>query len=309
MKKWLALILIATAAHFSALSSAAPGTAGAAAAPGQKAVLVTGATRGIGLKITEHLSGAGYFVFAGARKDEDMKRLDTMKNVQAVRLDVTKPDQIEAAVETIKASGRGLYGLVNNAGITLTGPLVEISDEDFDAMMQVNVYGPYRVTKAFAPLLMEQKGRVVTIGSKGGIVAVPTYGAYSMTKFALEAFTDALQQEMNKSGVRVSIVEPGNFSPWGGGDPIKVAKAVEAALASATPKIRYLVDISQESVDKTLTRAIAKVVQLDKNHEYSVGLDRLEDMLKNQYQQLNGGGQAAAKPGPNPTPAAAPQPR
>jgi NAD(P)-dependent dehydrogenase (short-subunit alcohol dehydrogenase family) len=298
MKKWIALISVAIAAHYSTFSTADAGTAGDTKAAGQKAVLVTGATRGIGLRITEYLTEKGYFVYAGARKDEDMERLNKMENVQAVRIDVTKPDSIAAAVDTVKTSGRGLYGLVNNAGISVTERMIDISDEDFDAIMQVNVYGPYRVTKAFAPLLIEQKGRVVTIGSKGGLTTVPKWGSYSMSKFAMEAFTDALQMEMKPSGVKVSIVEPGNFSPWGGGDPIKVAKAVENALTSPTPKTRYLVDISQESVDKTMTRSIDRLVQLDKDHEYSIGLDRLVEILQAQYKLQNDQGQPASTPKP-----------
>src|ERR1700694_1040932 len=82
---------------------------------GSKAVLVTGASTGIGRKVTERLAADGYFVYAGARKEEDLKALGAIKNVQALRLDVTKPDDITAAVTTIEQGGRGLYGLVNNA--------------------------------------------------------------------------------------------------------------------------------------------------------------------------------------------------
>jgi len=98
----------------------------------QKAVLVTGTSTGIGRKITEKLAADGYFVYAGARKDEDLKALGAIKNVQAVRLDVTKPEDIATAVETIKQGGRGLYGLVNNAGIGTAGTFAEMKPEEFD---------------------------------------------------------------------------------------------------------------------------------------------------------------------------------
>src|ERR1700730_14887276 len=88
-----------------------------AEANGKKAVLVTGASTGIGRKITERLAGDGYFVYAGARKESDLKALGAIKNVRAVRLDVTKTQDIAAAVDAVKKGGRGLYGLVNNAGI------------------------------------------------------------------------------------------------------------------------------------------------------------------------------------------------
>jgi NAD(P)-dependent dehydrogenase (short-subunit alcohol dehydrogenase family) len=86
-----------------------------------KSVLVTGASTGIGRKLTERLAADGYFVYAGARKEADLKALAAIKNVQAVRLDVTNPQDINAAVETITNAGRGLYGLVNNAGVAAIG--------------------------------------------------------------------------------------------------------------------------------------------------------------------------------------------
>src|SRR5262249_26108739 len=123
-----------------------------AANSGQKAVLVTGASTGIGRKITERLAAKGYFVYAGARKEADIKALNGIRNVQAVRLDVTRPAEIAAAAETLRKAGRGLYGLVNNAGIGTIQPVLGGSDAEFDLAMAVNVYGPYRVTRAFAPL-------------------------------------------------------------------------------------------------------------------------------------------------------------
>ena len=91
-------------------------------AKAQKAVLVTGASTGIGRKITEKLAADGYFVYAGARKQKDIDELNAIKNVQAVRLDVTIQEDIDAAVATVRAGGRGLWGLVNNAGVCCGGP-------------------------------------------------------------------------------------------------------------------------------------------------------------------------------------------
>lgn len=131
----------------------------------QKAVLVTGASTGIGRKVTEKLAAEGYFVYAGARKDADLAALDAIENVDAVRLDVTKPEQIAAAVETIAKGGRGLYGLVNNAGVAVMGPLVEAREEDLHWVMDASVYGPFRVTRAFSPMIVADKGRIATISS------------------------------------------------------------------------------------------------------------------------------------------------
>jgi len=172
----------------------------------QKAVLVTGASTGIGRKITERLAKDGYFVYAGARKDSDLAHLDAIENVDAVRLDVTNPADIAAAVETITKAGRGLYGLVNNAGVGIIGPLVETKDEDFQWVMDVNVFGPYRVTKAFSPLIVASKGRITTISSISGILSPPRLGVYSMSKHAIEAFGDSLAGEMEPLGVKVTRI-------------------------------------------------------------------------------------------------------
>lgn len=144
------------------------------AAPGQKAILVTGASTGIGRKITEKLAGDGYFVYAGARKEADLKALGEIKNVQAIRLDVTKPEEIDAAVATVTQGGKGLYGLINNAGIAAVGSVADTKLEEFELVMAVNVGGPYRMAKAFLPLITAQKGRIVTIGPSPGSSPVPT---------------------------------------------------------------------------------------------------------------------------------------
>jgi len=97
----------------------------AEASSGHKAVLITGASSGLGRAMTEMMASKGYFVYAGARKDKDIEELNAIANVQAVRLDVTKQDEIDAAVKTIRDAGRGLYGLVNNAGVVVLSPLIE----------------------------------------------------------------------------------------------------------------------------------------------------------------------------------------
>src|SRR4051794_7519121 len=137
--------------------------------PVSKAVLVTGASSGIGRKITEHLATKGYFVYATARKEEDLKALGAIKNVQPLRLDVTQPADIAAAVEAVTKGGRGLYGLVNNAGVATFGTLDKMRMEEFDLTMKVNVYGPVMMIKAFAPLIVAGKGRIINISSPSGI--------------------------------------------------------------------------------------------------------------------------------------------
>jgi NAD(P)-dependent dehydrogenase (short-subunit alcohol dehydrogenase family) len=259
---------------------------------------VTGASTGIGRKITERLASEGYFVYAGARKDKDLAELGAIENVQAVRLDVTKPDEIAAAVKTITEAKRGLYGLVNNAGVAVSGPMMQSKEEDLHYVMDVNVYGPYRVTKAFAPLLIASKGRVTTISSISGILSSPTLGIYSMSKHAIEAFGDSLAGELAPLGVTVNLVEPGNFNSEIGAtaaaragvstlaadrskypEPDAVAEAVQHALFDAKPKRRYMVVPAQIEAEWTIRKAIEELVQLNQGHAHSYDRDALVEML------------------------------
>ncbi len=162
----------------------------------QKAVLVTGATSGIGRATAERLASEGYFVYAGARKDADMDELNKIDNIMAVRIDVTKQEQIDAAANLIAEQGRGLWGLVNNAGVNVVAPLVEASESDFQFLFDVNVFGVYRTTKAFAPMILQSKGRIVNISSISGVLSGGGYGMYSASKHAVEAMTDALAMEL-----------------------------------------------------------------------------------------------------------------
>ena len=201
-------------AHFRLLllfALSSPPAIVAQTAASTRAVLVTGASSGIGRKITERLASRGFFVYAGARAQQDLDALNAIANVQAIRLDVTVASDVAAAVATVTKAGRGLYGVVNNAGVVVVSPLIELEEKDLDFIFGVNVYGPYRITKAFAPLLLEAKGRVVNISSLNGIVASPMIGAYSMSKHAIEAYGDGLAAELARFGVRVSLIEPGNY--------------------------------------------------------------------------------------------------
>lgn len=291
------------------------GPAHAATLASQKAVLVTGASSGIGLKITEKLAGSGCHVYAGARKPGDLERLDAMDNVSAVKLDVTVQADVDNAVEMIKREGRGLWGLVNNAGVAALGSVIETSQQDLDFQFGVNVFGVHRVTRAFAPLIIESRGRITTIGSISGYIAEDHGSTYSMTKFALEAFTDSLAMEMAPLGVTVNIVEPGSFKTpiwqkmadqslaqarqgagevtsasqqnaedivsFGAGqpEPDAVAAAVEHALFAESPKRRYMVTPDQDQAMSTLREAIRRVAELNQGHEFSYGRDELVRML------------------------------
>ena len=285
----------------------------------QRAVLVTGASSGIGNQIAKTLASEGYFVYAGARKQKGIEALSALDNMLGIRLDVTVQSDIDAAVKLVESEARGLYGLVNNAGVAVFGPIMETSEADMQFQMDVNVLGPYRVTKAFAPLLIESKGRITTIGSIAGLVGAGMLGPYNMSKFAMEGFTDALASEMRKFGVQVSIVEPGNFNSnviramearmarngilikdsrfqeeWarmkqyfpadrsGFKKPIAVAEAVLDAVSATKPKRRYLVAPVAAEADLTIRAMLAKVVQLNDDNGYSKTRDELIALLDEQ---------------------------
>jgi NAD(P)-dependent dehydrogenase (short-subunit alcohol dehydrogenase family) len=193
-------------------ASVSPQPASADESSSQKAVLITGASTGIGRNAAERLAAAGYFVYAGARKAADLEELNSIENIMAVRLDVTQQDEIDAAFELIKSEGRGLWGVVNNAGVNVVAPLIEADVSELEFLFDVNVYGIFRVTKTFAPLIIESKGRIVNISSISGFLSGGGYGMYAASKHAVEALTDALRNEMDDFDVFVAAVEPGNFA-------------------------------------------------------------------------------------------------
>ena len=271
--------------------------------------------------MTEVLSQNGFFVYAGARSPEDLARLDAMENVKSVRLDVTVQSEIDAAVATIEAEGRGLYGLVNNAGVAVVGPLIETPEDDLDFLFDVNLYGPYRVTRAFAPLILESRGRILSTSSIAGVVTTGFMGVYSMSKHGVEAFTDALAAELAGFGVAVGAVEPGNFrsritlnmrdrmratgatdegsryGPWiaqvfaGSGDrsefpePDAVAQAALDFMSSDTPRRRYMVTPNAGEAEYTIRALLAELAQLNRDQPFAFTRDDLVRMLDEALQQ------------------------
>lgn len=175
-----------------------------------KTVLVTGAASGIGRCIVDVLLARGDCVIACDMNANALKALEGREGIKTIVMDITKQADIDKAVETVRQSGWQLDGLVNNAGIALGGPLVELRDEVMQKQFDVNVFGVFRVTKAFFSLLLETKGRVVIMGSISGHFTAPFVGPYSMTKRAMEGYADALRRELDPLGMHVSIIEPGD---------------------------------------------------------------------------------------------------
>jgi NAD(P)-dependent dehydrogenase (short-subunit alcohol dehydrogenase family) len=281
----------------------------------QKAVFITGASTGIGRHATETLAAKGYFVYAGARKQADLDSLNEIPNVQAIRLDVTKQEEVDAAVETVRKGGRGLYGLVNNAGVGSGGPIIENDESNIRWLFDVNVFGVVKVTQAFVPLIIESKGRITTIGSIAGILTFMGGGDYTMSKHAMEAFSDTLGLELARFDVQSSVVQPGNYdsaistssrarrgdvtqeqknSPYADyyqarsdstgdrsqyKDPAEVSAAIEHALFDPNPKVRYMVVPNREEATWTIGRTLQRVAERNEGQEHAFSREELIAML------------------------------
>jgi NAD(P)-dependent dehydrogenase (short-subunit alcohol dehydrogenase family) len=173
-----------------------------------EAVLVTGASTGIGYEAAMHLASSGYTVFAGTRKEADRQRLEAAHPaIHPIVLDVTVPADVARAVETIAASALPLRGVINNAGVAVAGPLEFLPLEEIRRQFEINVFGPMAIAQASLPLLRTSNGRLIFVGSIAGRLSAPFVGPYSSSKAALASLVDALRQELASSGIHVSLLE------------------------------------------------------------------------------------------------------
>jgi NAD(P)-dependent dehydrogenase (short-subunit alcohol dehydrogenase family) len=178
----------------------------------RRAVLITGASTGIGRACAEQLDHVGFDVLAGVRRDSDADALRSAasERLRPLLLDVTDGDSIAAALGTVdEVAPAGLAGLVNNAGIGIGGPLELLTTDEWRRQFEVNLFGAVAVTQATLPALRRARGRIINITSIGGRLATPFLAPYSASKFALEAVTDSLRQELRPFGVEVVAIEPG----------------------------------------------------------------------------------------------------
>ncbi len=247
-----------------------------------RAILVTGASTGIGNATAAELAKRGFTVFAGARKEADAAALDAShERIRPLILDVTDPDAVAHAIDVVRASEIPLYGLLNNAGVAVGGPLEYLPIDALRRQFEVNVFGTMSTTQAALPLLRASKGRVVTIGSIASRFGAPFIGPYAASKAALAVLMDSLRMEMLPFGVSVSLFEfaavktpiwekgrsnrdvlAKQFPPQaladyapvieamskqidheerGGLDPALVASEIADAFTSPHPKARYVV--------------------------------------------------------------------
>jgi len=176
-----------------------------------RAVVVTGASSGIGAATAQLLATQDFTVYAGVRTQADAARVGAAHpNIVPLTIDVTDRTAIDAAAARVAAGGAPLHGVVNNAGIAVAGPLEFLPLDELRRQFEVNVFGAIAVSQAFLPQLREHRGRIVFVGSVSGRIAVPLLGPYAGSKFALRALTDALRMELAPAGVFVALVEPGD---------------------------------------------------------------------------------------------------
>lgn len=162
----------------------------------------------MGAATARELAARGHTVIAGVRREADGREIESA-NIRPFIVDITKPEQIAELAAFIEADGRPLRALINNAGIAVNAPVEVLPIAEWRRQFDVNFFGHIEVTQALLPALLRSRGRVVTMSSVAGRLAQPTYGAYSGSKYALEAVSDSLRRELAPHGVQVVIVEPG----------------------------------------------------------------------------------------------------
>jgi NAD(P)-dependent dehydrogenase (short-subunit alcohol dehydrogenase family) len=241
------------------LSEAAHGDSVADVGAGP-AVLVTGASKGIGEACVLLLAARGYRVFAGVRRKQDGEALQRAggASITPVLLDVTDAAQIAAAAALVRdASAGGLYALVNNAGIAVAGPLEFLPPEELRRQLDVNVVGQIAVTQAFLPLLRAARadgadrraGRIIFMSSVSGRSSLPFIGPYAASKFALEAAADALRVELRPFGMRVVLVEPG----------VILTPIWETSAARAREAIEHMPPEAHRYYGRTMTAVLGRI--------------------------------------------------
>ncbi len=175
----------------------------------QKTVLITGASSGFGKATASLLTKHGFHVIGTSRHAERSERPD----YEMVTLDVRSDESVRGCVDGVLARTGSIDILINNAGYELAGALEETTVAEAKEQFETNFFGMVRMTNAVLPVMRKQReGRVINIGSLAGLVAVPFYGMYSASKYAVEGYTEALRQEVKGFNIRVSLIEPGFFS-------------------------------------------------------------------------------------------------
>jgi NAD(P)-dependent dehydrogenase (short-subunit alcohol dehydrogenase family) len=231
---------------------------------GGKAVLVTGASTGIGEACARYFDDKGATVFAGVRRDEDGDRLRVgqSERLTPVLLDVTDSAQIDAAMKEIgeRRGGAGLDGLVNNAGVARGGPLEYLPLDEWRSQFEINVFGQVAVTQAAMPMIREATGRIVFVGSIAGRVGTPFMGPYAASKHAIEAIGESLMHELRPWGIHVAVVEPGVIATaiWGKGNDT-LDRLTDLLTPEARERYGHVIDDFRRDIAANDAKGIAPV--------------------------------------------------
>ena len=259
-----------------------------------KSVVITGVSTGIGHGAAKVLLGNGLRVFGSARKATDAERLKSEfgPNFVPLLFDVTDEPAVKAAAREVGAllQDEPLFGLVNNAGIAVPGPLLHLGSDELRHQLEVNVIGQMLVTQAFAPLLQAQAarsarpGRIVMISSVGGRIATPFMGPYNASKFAIEALSDSLRRELLPLGIDVIVVAPGAVATaiWDKADALDISRYDNTPYAAALGRLkREAVKGGRKGLsEETLGRVILKALTLARPRaRYVVTPDPLQYLL------------------------------
>ena len=272
-----------------------------------KVWFITGCSTGFGRELATYTASLGNNVVVAARNTEDVKDIISAypENTLAVKLDVTKPDQIKEAGNAAVAKWGTVDVLVNNAGIGYFGAIEESEEDEVRRMFEINFFGLAKMTQEVLPLMRKQRsGHIVNIASIGGLRSFPAVGFYNATKYAVDGLSEALSKETAPLGIKVTIVAPSGFrTDWAGrsannskividdykttaeankesirgysgnqpGDPKRAAKAIVKAVESENPPLRLLLGVA------ALKGARAKLDELkadfDTWEETTVGAD------------------------------------
>ena len=255
-----------------------------------KVWLITGSSTGFGRSLTEAVLKNGDRVVATARKPEQLDDLvkqypDTIKTV---RLDVTNLQDVQAALESALNAYARIDVLVNNAGYGTMGAIEEVSDEDIKRQFDTNLFGALNMTRAVLPTMRDQRsGHILNISSVGGVVSFAGTGIYCATKFALEAVSEALAQEVKPLGIKVTIIEPGAFRTDFSGRSIVTPDQAIADYAETSGK---LIQWNQEIDGKQPgdpVKAAAAMIQVVESENPPLRLALGEDSVNGITQKLN----------------------
>lgn len=244
-----------------------------------KVWFITGCSTGFGRNLAQEVLQNGDQVAVTSRNTDDVNDLIAQfpDTAIAIKLDVTKPDQVKKAVKDAKEKFGRIDVLVNNAGIGYFGAIEESEEDEIRRMFEINFFGLASVTNEVLPIMrVQRRGHIINISSVGGLVAFPGVGFYNATKFAVTGYSEALAKEVSPLGIKVTVVAPSGFrTDWAGrsannakividdykttahanqntirgysgnqpGDPVRAAKAIVKAVESSNPPLRLMLGV------------------------------------------------------------------